>query len=172
MTAASEAADPELMKALLGKDSFKVRAVRYMDKNAFVGLGLPPVAGLAAKISFADLSLNFAEAAIATLEGLRLEAGDLTGKRLSEMLDEASARMPKDYPNSVEGTDDDLATLLREVVGLPGDAYVCEMITDPAVLANAGHALRRLGAEVAPEAFADLGVEDPDGLAPSKMSQP
>lgn len=175
MTAASEAADPVKMQGFLRQETFPERAERYIQRNAGLAVGLPPIGNdvsLAAKVGYEDSCRDYARAALVTLRGLRIEAGDITGKGLSDKIEATSATMPKTFPNAVEGPDSDLSTLLREVVGLPGDACICELITDPAVLANAGHALRQLGAEVAPEAFVALGVEDPDGLVPEDSPQP
>ena len=159
--ASSNAADPVKMKDLLESGRYPTKAVKYLEKNWFINIGIPDMPGTEA--SKAAFDGRCQEAAVQALRIMTREMGpvsDITGKGISDSIEAIS----QDHFITKEAFEKDMGhgapILLREMLGLPGDTDVCEMVTDPAVLENAGRALQALGIEVEPEAFRDLRGED------------
>lgn len=153
----SNAADPAKMKELLDSGRYPTKAVKYLEKNWFINIGIPDMPGTPA--SHALFNGRCQEAAVQALRIMTEEMGpvsEITGKAISDSIEEISKR----HFVTTEGFAKDFGhgapILLREMLGLPGDADVCEMVTDKAVLENAAHALEALGVMVEPDAYMEI----------------
>ncbi|MEP3666047.1 MAG: hypothetical protein ABJN42_04845 [Roseibium sp.] len=166
MTASSEAADPIKMRALLERDDFSATARKYLIKNWPLNIGLREGSSELDKARYDEKILKGVNQALA---GIWFETGPVTeasGKALSDRIDAVAEKLTEDDRDlHGEGT----GILLREVIGLPGDAYVCALIQDEDVLENALLGLRQLGVQIEPSAFEDIGREDPEAEAEPEL---
>lgn len=155
--ASSNAADPARMKDLLESGRYPKKAVEYLTKNWFINIGIPDIPGTEA--SKAAFDGRCQQAAVRALRILTAEMGpvsEITGKAISDSIEEISKRHFVTKEGFAKDFGHGAPILLREMLGLPGDADVCEMMTDKAVLENAAHALEALGVTVEPDAYMEI----------------
>lgn len=156
MTASSPAADPEKMLALLRSDRYASSAQRYLMNNWILNLGLPDSADPASRQAHLAACAAGAQEALARLAGESIP-GKATAAGISDMMDRIAAELRSPDNPGHERHGEGTGILLREVIGLPGDADVCLMVTDPAVLRNAVAALRQLGVALGDDLTASAG---------------
>lgn len=150
MLAASSAADPQEMAVLVARADFPDRAERYLSKNAFLNIGIFAPKSSSGREAFVARSRAVAQDALAIFVREMPIVESLSGAHISNLIDalaEAHFCTPAGF---AAGHGHATPILLREVLGLPGDAEVCEREDRPEVLINAGRALRALGVELAP----------------------
>lgn len=142
MTASSEAADPEEMEKIL-TGRYEEKVVKYLQKNwSLVGL----------KGSEKTCPEATARIAISGLSKVAGEFSDGSAKGIIS-LTERAAMYASSFDEIPEASEEAVSILLREALGLPGDAAHAGLITDNAVLRNALDGLSQLGVAVQPDAY-------------------
>lgn len=183
MCASQGAAPADKMRALLERGDFERKAQKYLATNAILLLGIQKGGESAREAhtreceEVATHMLRVLRETAPVIISLRPEAlvrvTDAVNMTLRSfpMAEGPSERSRITRAQEIFGGDAP-SILLREVMGLPGDEDATLSVTDADVAFNAGLALRALGAEVAPEAFAAIGREDPAAEAPEDTMTP
>lgn len=154
MTAASEAADPEKMRALVEGDRYPAIAQKYLEKNWVLITGMPPRGEFEKKAYQAVVSNAAREATRRLTDHVTASRPDSLEKivAITEQVGKVLSGIPG-AESAMHG--DGTAILLREAIGLPGDEGVALMVRDDQVVLNAALAIRKLGATIDLEPFAD-----------------
>lgn len=166
MTADCDEADPVKMRKLVKAATFPRRARRYLERNWVLNTGLSRDRD---QVSIALASKRTEKAIDQALEGLRLSATKLTeasGPEFVRITDRVAEALSGETNTLRDLHGEGTGVLLREILGLPGDAAHCEKLTNPEVLECALLALERFGVTVAPELYESLQVNLDDESLP------
>lgn len=157
--ASSPAADPEKMTALVARDDFAAIARLYVSKNAFVNLGIFTPGNTAVREVFIAKCRSVSEEAIDIFVKNVGTITDLSGRGISDAIEAVSVKHFCTEAGFAAGHGYGTPILLREMLGLPGDADVCATETRPQVLLNAGKALFAIGVSLSVEARSTSGIK-------------
>lgn len=141
MTAAAEAALPVKMKMLLESGTYPRKAIKYFEDNLILNTGLRELDDAGKPINWDFEGTDVARQALTALVERTSDEGYGDPLKVSRICDEIAMELSqKDNPMHKmhgEGT----GILLREILGLPGDASFAETLTDERVIDNMRHAV-------------------------------
>ncbi|MFG6080493.1 hypothetical protein ACEUZ9_001097 [Paracoccus litorisediminis] len=148
MVTSSHTVDPAKMRELIEGGDFVKRALTYFAKNWVLVSG---IAGERNPVLIARQGEEAKLAAHIALLTMVTQASDLdqiSGPALVDLTESAGSDLSRRPDQGNPWPADAIAILLREVLGLPGDAQPAREVDDPAVLLNAARALVTLGARL------------------------